>query len=104
MDRDFTGYKVDTLIYPNDEVFLEGSPGIDEDEDVLKDRLFDRISYNPVYVYNSDDSLLITWKGPPRDMPDSINHFFNYNSWNVVFNEDEGEYTLTFSIYESDLK
>ncbi len=103
MDRDFAGYHIDTLIYPKDEIFLVGSPILDEDDDVLKDELFNLISYNPVYVYNSDDSLLITWKGPPREMPDSINHIFNYNSWNVVFDEEEGEYTLTFSIYESDL-
>lgn len=27
------------------------------------------------------DSLKVTWVGPGREMPDSIHHFYNYNSW-----------------------
>jgi hypothetical protein len=42
-------------------------------------------------------SLRIFWKGPFREMGDSVNNFFNKQSW-----RSEGEYEILFTISESD--
>jgi hypothetical protein len=42
-------------------------------------------------------SLRILWKGPFSDMGDSVNNFFNKQSW-----RSEGEYEILFTISEND--
>ncbi|MBN1926333.1 MAG: hypothetical protein JW798_10910 [Prolixibacteraceae bacterium] len=53
------------------------------------------------------DSLKVSWVGPAREMPDSIHHFYNYNSWDSWLLEekqlDGATGIVLFTIYESDL-
>lgn len=53
-------------------------------------------------VYRGD-SLLITWKGPAQDLPDSIHSPFNYNSWDYWL-VDDNDGIIQFVITEEDLR
>ncbi|MCF8357157.1 MAG: hypothetical protein K9H26_00255 [Prolixibacteraceae bacterium] len=54
------------------------------------------------------DSLKAAWEGPGREMPDSVHHFYNYNSWESWLLEekqiDGATGIVMFTIYESDLE
>ncbi|MCF8357160.1 MAG: hypothetical protein K9H26_00270 [Prolixibacteraceae bacterium] len=49
--------------------------------------------------------LLIKWAAPFREMPDSIHHFFNENSWDIKMGGYDNEWEIaTFTITEEDFK
>jgi hypothetical protein len=97
--NDYDKNIIDTL-YPDDTSFFYGSKPIEEGLDVVK-LIFNESVWDTCYLYKND-SLLKYWDGPAREMPDSLNHFFNYNSWSVwLIDNDEG--IVMFTIYESDL-
>lgn len=51
-----------------------------------------------------DGEIVIKWGGPLRVMPDSINHFYNENSWEITHGGRKDKWERgTFTIYESDL-
>ncbi|MFO7867822.1 MAG: hypothetical protein R6U95_00810 [Bacteroidales bacterium] len=94
------------LIKPYDmNFFHEGhTVGVSKDENVK--RLIFSGGYRPfeeqARVYRND-SLKVTWNGPAQEMPDSIHHFYNYNSWEHWL-IDEYEGIVQFTIYESDFE
>jgi len=54
--------------------------------------------------FYQNDSLVIRWGSPLRVMPDSINHFYNENSWEITHGGRKDKWERgTFTIYESDL-
>jgi len=51
-----------------------------------------------------DGEIVVKWGGPLRVMPDSINHFYNENSWVITHGGRKCKWERgTFTIYESDL-
>lgn len=92
------------LLYP-DAFYHQGRIGLyEENEDPIIDGLFNSTDIrfpNEVYI-EWDDTLRRTWKGPARDMGDSIHHFYNYKSWVVYENQDSNNY-VRFYIEDSDL-
>lgn len=51
------------------------------------------------------DSIIVKWGGPLRNMPDSLNHFYNKNSWDVTCGGNDCKWQRgTFTIYEADLR
>ncbi len=51
-----------------------------------------------------NDTLVIRWGAPLRVLPDSINHFYNENSWEITQGGRKCKWERgTFTIYESDL-
>ena len=73
--------------------------GVDKGDDVIT-KLFS--GYRPLQdqarIYK-EDSLIVNWYGPPREMPDSVHHFFNYNSWDYWL-IDKHDGIVRFTIYE----
>jgi len=96
------------LIAPNESVVFEGNPSISEEVDPVLHMFNDNleVSEQTVEVIGGD-SVLVTWQGPGRSMGESVNHFYNYDSWEVSFERNEfgeGIYTLEFFIGEEDLQ
>ena len=61
-------------------------------------------SSDTVEIY-FNDTLRIKWGGPLRTMADSINHFYNENSWTLKLGGNNNEYAIsTFTITKEDLK
>jgi hypothetical protein len=81
-----------------------GQEGIDKNENINK--IIFNGGYRPfeeqARVFRND-SLKVTWNGPAQEMPDSIHHFYNYNSWEHWL-IDEYEGIVQFTIYESDFE
>lgn len=80
---------------------------LDEDEDVILDGLFPEnhdVFWNEISI-RWQDSLIHTWTGPPRELHDSVHHFFNYNSWEYLPKESNPEeyWYVRFIIQEKDL-
>ena len=51
-----------------------------------------------------DGIIIIKWGGPLRILHDTINHFFNENSWDITQGGKKCKWEIvTFTIYESDL-
>jgi hypothetical protein len=52
------------------------------------------------------DSLVAYWEGPPKEMGDSVHHFFNYSSWEVIQYPADSSVNgiIQFTITEEDLK
>jgi hypothetical protein len=49
--------------------------------------------------------LPIKWAAPLREMPDSVHHFFNKNSWEIKMGGHKDEWEIaTFTITEEDFK
>ena len=83
--------------------YYEYSFGIDKGDEVMT-KIFS--AYRPLQdqarIYKKD-SLVVNWYGPPREMHDSIHHFFNYNSWDHwLINRHKGR--VRFTIYEEDVQ
>jgi len=96
------------LLAPNESYLFKGQPDIDNEEDPVR-IMFDEDLYNYQLIVEilQNDSVLVTWEGPGRYMGESINHFYNYDSWKVSFERGEtglGYYTLEFFIGEEDLQ
>ncbi|HAA11018.1 MAG TPA: hypothetical protein DCE41_04690 [Cytophagales bacterium] len=73
----------------------------------MEDFLNSLVNFQSTVEIIREDSVLVTWQGPARAMGEGVNHFYNYDAWEVSFerNEfDEGIYTLKFFITESDLQ
>jgi hypothetical protein len=61
-------------------------------------------SGDTIEIYRND-TLLVKWGGPLRTMADSINHFYNENSWTLKLGGNNNEYAIsTFTITNEDLK
>ena len=75
--------------------------GLDKGDDV-NERLFSgrKTLMDQARIYRND-SLIVSWYGPPREMPDSEHHFFNYHSWDHWL-IDRFEGIVRFTIYEED--
>tara|TARA_Y100001949_G_C15733172_1_gene220306 strand:- start:77 stop:508 length:432 start_codon:yes stop_codon:yes gene_type:complete len=54
--------------------------------------------YAQVKLY-ANNALQQTWQGPGRDLEDSVNTPFNYNSWQT----NSGNSKITFSIKQEDI-
>ena len=104
LGSDSAAYETETFkLYPLDSVRHNGIP-INKGEDVIKDGLFSGyyLLEDQARVYK-EDSLVVNWYGPPREMHDSIHHFFNYNSWDHwLINRHKGR--VRFTIYEEDVQ
>jgi len=117
---DFKG----NIIYPNTSTTISNS-GIMEGDDPIVEALSDWHGLVSCWLYKIDgdsikvinhhfnrlyypdrENLVATWDAPFRYMGDSINHFFNYNSWESWLEEVDivGDGIVQFTIYESDLK
>jgi hypothetical protein len=73
--------------------------------DVIRDELFvgTQISLvSGVRVYRND-SLLINWEGPLREMGADTHHFYNYSSWEC-YETSKWEGVVLFTIKDSDFK
>lgn len=93
--------RLDTFIIPGSNIPFVGHRKVNKEDDVLTEHLF-HDSYNDshkIRLYR-DESLVVEWLGPAEYMGDTINHFYNYDSWNVELINDE--YILEFTIFESD--
>jgi hypothetical protein len=93
------------FINPYDSSDFYGSFGVEEEEDPIRDRFFDggnRGNSERVQVL-INDSVVVDWIGPPREMDLDIHHFFNYNSWEVLLEEGAREGLLRFTISPADL-
>jgi len=86
---------------PLDSVRHIGIP-INKGEDVIKEGLFSGyyLLEDQARIYK-DDSLIVNWYGPLREMPDSVHHFFNYNSWDYWL-IDKHNGIVRFTVYEED--
>lgn len=95
--------KVDNELTPGEKIHYKGAPKVNKNDDVLKQHLFDDYSpnYDIVQIF-VNDKIVKKWEGPAKDMGVGEHHFFNFNSWNVTFNENE--YTLEFNITDTDLE
>jgi len=106
--KDNANYNVDSLlITPMQDTCIEGLIGVYEDEDPLA-QLLNQSWWqimDQVRVYRHD-SLKVTWVGPGRYMPDSIHHFYNYNSWDSWLLDKTNKYgangIVMFTITEED--
>ena len=84
--------------------FFSNLPGLDTiwiyhlDKEMQTLAMADTVLFTPVYPDSSN--LLTIWTGPLEHLPDSIHRFNNYNSWEVL-KEDE---TIKFTINESDIE
>lgn len=92
--KDDADYNVDSLtISPMRDTFFEGESwiGVYKDEDPLVHLLNQSTVpiMDQVRAYRHD-SLKVTWGGPGRNMPDSIHHFYNYNSWDSWLLDEKG--------------
>jgi len=87
------------VLNPLDSVPPHHGFGVDKGDDVIT-KLFS--GYRPLQdqarIYK-EDSLIVNWYGPPREMPDSVHHFFNYNSWDYWL-IDKHDGIVRFTIYE----
>ncbi len=111
------------IIYPNDSKKISSRRMSKEDDPVTKAlhewRLLDscwlyKCDSNLIIVQNRDskayypnrENLVATWAGPFRYMNDSINNFFNYNSWKSWLEPyyQVADGYVQFTIYESDLQ
>jgi len=104
LGSDSAAYETETFrLYPSDSVKHNGIP-INKGEDVIKDGLFSGyyLLEDQARIYK-DDSLIVNWLAPPREMADSIHHFFNFNSWDYWL-IDKHDGIVRFTIYEEDLK
>lgn len=105
LGKDNEDYYVDSIqILPVGVFTFVGTPGIDKHQNAVRCILNSRNRpfQDQARVYRND-SLKVVWDGPPREMPDSIHHFYNYKSWESwLIDDDEG--VVMFTIYESDLK
>ena len=92
---------------PIKEVFSEWS-GVDSCWIYLYDNEMKQIAnqeYDTIegLIIPSRNSLLVVWDAPLREMGDSINHFFNYDSWESWLLENKRDGIIQFTIYESDI-
>jgi len=106
---DIAKYSIESFsILPNDNFIYEnGTFPINEDKNPITEGLFNEppwpfVEQTRVYI---NEKLVIKWLGPPREMDDSIHHFYNYNSWESFLDKNakghEGK--VIFTIYESDM-
>ncbi|HAA21844.1 MAG TPA: hypothetical protein DCR93_34045 [Cytophagales bacterium] len=94
-------------ILPGESFYFSGQPGLSDEDDPVEDFLNSLVNFQSTVEIIREDSVLVTWQGPARAMGEGVNHFYNYDAWEVSFerNEfDEGIYTLKFFITESDLQ
>jgi hypothetical protein len=93
-------------IMPNSNYVFESSKGIDEGENPIILFFSDAsVSFTKQARVYRNDSLKVTWNGPAQEMPDSIHHFYNYNSWEQWMIDDEVyDGIVQFTIYESDFE
>ncbi|MCF8226043.1 MAG: hypothetical protein K9J30_09200 [Bacteroidales bacterium] len=103
----FIPHQQDNILFilPDSNYVAEGGFGFDFEEDPVIDGLFstdDNRFWNEIsIVWN--DTFKHTWYGPPREMPDSIHSFFNYNSWDVIAGPESTTGFVRFTILEADL-
>ena len=93
------------FINPYDSSDFYGSFGVDEEEDPIRDRFFDgcdRGSSERIQVL-INDSVVVDWIGPAREMDPDIHHFFNYNSWEILIEDGAREGLLRFTISPADI-
>lgn len=103
----------DTIVYTPEKFFIYpdssyqyASFDLNDEEDPVRDGLYkerNRLT-EQVRVY-VDDSLVINWQGPPREMADTVHHIFNYNSWENILDKEEAmgyDGMVLFTIRESD--
>jgi hypothetical protein len=104
LGNDSLNYAVDEFVLNPFDSVPYYSYGVNKGENVIKDKLFSdvRSMLDQARVYKSD-SLVVNWYGPPREMADSIHHFFNYNSWDYWL-IDKHDGIVRFTIYDEDLK
>ena len=75
------------------------------DIDIIRDKLFvgSQIGLvSGVRIYRND-TLLVSWNGPLREMGTSTHHFYNYSSWEC-YDTSKFEGVVLFKINDSDLK
>ncbi len=90
------------VLCPNIETVC-GNIVFENGDDIIRDLLFtkENCAFEEQTQVYQHDSLLVTWLGPGREMPDSIHHFYNYNSWEILVEADNGK-VVQFTITESD--
>jgi len=94
------------VIEPNESYYFTGQPDVSDDDDPVVSFHSNLYAYEQTVEIMRGDSVLVTWEGPGRYMGESVNHFYNYDSWKVSFERDEaglGYYTLEFFVQEEDL-
>ncbi|MFO7867824.1 MAG: hypothetical protein R6U95_00820 [Bacteroidales bacterium] len=114
------------IVYPDSmNIYTGGMRGVQEGEDPIEKVFSEWSGLDSCWIYVYDDemrqianqeydtinglitpnrnSLLKVWDAPLREMGDSINHFFNYNSWKSWL-VDDNEGIVQFTIYESDFE
>lgn len=92
---------IDTILFDGDLIDFNGHRDVMKEDNVLTDHLFHGSYGSYVVKIFHSDSLEIEWMGPASFMGDSVHHFFNYDSWQVNFMNDE--YELIFTILDSDI-
>lgn len=84
------------VLYPSESIPIGGCE-VDKGESVVKKCLPNgRSALSDQARIYKDDSLMVNWLGPHREMADSIHHFFNYNSWDYwLIDNDNGVVRFT---------
>jgi hypothetical protein len=90
---------------PNQKIILAGGALHLEGEDITFQAIIENFGLptDTVEIVRNGE-IVIKWGGPLRVMPDSINHFYNENSWEITEGGRKSKWERgTFTIYESDL-
>jgi len=104
---DTASYTKDSFyVNPYEKVDYYDGFSLNKGEDPIRNGFFHETTRSKseqirIYINNK---LVINWIGPPREMGDTIHHFFNYNSWVSQLNKNGKDGIIQFTIYESDLK
>lgn len=92
------------VVPPNSYPQEIGGPHLNKGDDVILDGIGAEPDFlvGKLRVYRGD-SLLVTWKGPAQDLPDSVHSPFNYNSWDYwLIDGSDGNGIIQFTITEED--
>lgn len=106
----------DTLILQGTKKYISDLPGINQDlypgmNDFYMDRkmcLFEMMEIDLKYRGDTIEIIrkgydTIKWAAPFREMPDSVHHFFNKNSWEIKMGGHKDEWEIaTFTLTEDD--
>jgi len=118
------GHLKGNILYPNSSL-LYSDIGTMEGDDPIRELFSEWSGIDSCWLYKLDDemrevaeivnytgngqiypnrrNLCVVWDAPLRNMGDAINHFFNYDSWEVIM-EDDNSGIIQFTIREDDLE